>query len=435
MPLAGGAPRQVMDNVAWADWTPDGSDFAAVRFVDGRFQVEFPMGRSLYQPRGWASHLRFSPKGDLLAFQDHVQTGDDGRVVIIDRQGKVKVTSSFFTTNQGLAWSRDGKEVWFTASHEGAARAIYALDLSGKERLILRVPGTLTLHDITRDGRVLLTVDNAQFGVLGLAAGENAERNLSWFDWSLVADVSADGKTLLFFESGEGVGSNYSVFLRGMDGSPAVRLGSGAFPALSPDGKWVAALDNASPIQLQLLPTGAGQQRQITHDALEHLGVRWTPDGKALVFTASEPNHAPRTYWMNLDEGKPRPITPEGTAGTLVSPDGKYVLALDAQNKRWLYPLAGGDPQPVSAALKDTETVVSWEPDGQSVLVGERGFPFKVSRVYLNSTRRDEVRTVSPSDAAGIVTLGGIRFSADRKSYAYSYYRILSDLYVVDGLR
>ncbi len=163
--------------------------------------------------------------------------------------------------------------------------------------------------------------------------------------------------------------------------------------------------------------------------------MRWTPDGKALVFTASEPNHAPRTYWMNLDEGKPRPITPEGTAGTLVSPDGKYVLALDAQNKRWLYPLAGGDPQPVSAALKDTETVVSWEPDGQSVLVGERGFPFKVSRVYLNSTRRDEVRTVSPSDAAGIVTLGGIRFSADRKSYAYSYYRILSDLYVVDGLR
>jgi eukaryotic-like serine/threonine-protein kinase len=278
-------------------------------------------------------------------------------------------------------------------------------------------------------------VDNAQFGILALAPGESAERNLSWFDWSLVADMSPDGKTLLFFESGEGVGSNYSVFIRGMDGSPAVRLGSGAFPALSPDGKWVAALNNGSPNQLELLPTGTGQQRQITHDALEHLGVRWTPDGKALVFSASEPNHAPRTYWMNLDEGKPRAITPEGTAGTLVSPDGKYVLAIDGQNKRWLYPLAGGDTQPVSAVLKDTETVLSWEPDGKSVLVGERGFPFNVWRVYLNSTRRDEVRTVSPSDAAGIVTLGGIRFSADRKSYAYSYYRILSDLYVVDGLR
>jgi Tol biopolymer transport system component len=220
-----------------------------------------------------------------------------------------------------------------------------------------------------------------------------------------------------------------------MDGSPAVRLGSGAFPALSPDGKWVAAIDNGSPQQLELLPTGTGQKRQVTNDALEHLGARWTPDGMALVFTASEPNHALRTYWMSLDEGKSRPITPEGTAGTLVSPDGKYVLALDAQNKRWLYPLAGGDPQPVSAVLKETETALSWEPDGQSLLVGERGFPFNVTRVYLNSTRRDNVRTVSPSDAAGIVTLGGIRFSADRKSYAYSYYRILSDLYVVDGLR
>jgi len=435
MPLAGGAPREIMENVSWADWTPDGSDLAAVRLAGGRFQVEFPLGHSLYQPRGWASHVRFSPKGDLLAFQDHVQTGDDGRVVVIDRKGKVKATSSFFVTTQGLAWSRDGKEVWYTGSHEGAARAIYAMDLSAKERLVLRVPATLTLQDITRDGRALLTVDNAQFGMLGLSAGDTAERNLSWFDWSLAADVSSDGKTLLFFESGEGVGSNYSIFIRGMDGSPAVRLGSGAFPALSPDGKWVAAIDNGSPQQLELLPTGTGQKRQLTSDSLEHLGVRWTPDGKALLFSASEPNHSPRTYWMSLDGGKPRAITPEGTSGTLVSSDGKYVLALDSQNKRWLYPLAGGDPQPVTAALRDSDMVLAWEPDGQSLLVGERGFPFKVSRVYLNSTRRDVVRTVSPSDAAGVVSLGGIRFSPDRKSYAYSYYRILSDLYVVDGLR
>jgi len=220
-----------------------------------------------------------------------------------------------------------------------------------------------------------------------------------------------------------------------MDGSPAVRLGRGSFPSLSPDGKWVAALDNSSPQQLQLLPTGAGQQRQLTHDPLEHIDVRWTPDGKALVFDASEPNHAPRTYWMNLDEGKARPITPEGTPGTQVSPDGKFVLTFDGQNKRWLYPLAGGDPQAVSAAIKDSEAILSWEPDGKSLLVGERASPFKVSRVYLNSTRRDEVLTLSPSDAAGIVTLAGTCFSADHKSYAYSYYRILSDLYVVDGLR
>jgi Tol biopolymer transport system component len=435
VPLAGGAPRQVLESVAWADWTPDGSDLAAVRLVEGRFRVEFPLGHNIYQPRGWASHVRFSPKGDLIAFQDHVQTGDDGRVVIIDREGKVKATSGFFTTSQGLAWSRDGKEVWFTASHEGSARAIYALNLSGKDRLVLRVPGTLSLQDIARDGRVLLTVDNAQFGTLGLSAGETNERNLSWFDWSIAADLSPDGKSLVFFESGEGVGSNYSIFMRGMDGSPAVRLGSGAFPALSPDGKWVAALDNGSPAQLQLLPIGTGQRRQITNDSLEHVRVNWAPDGKAVVFSASEPNHPMRSYWMSLDDGKARAITPEGVTGTLVSPDGKYLLAIDSQNKRWLYPLAGGNPEPLSAAFKDTEIVLNWEADGQSLLVGERGVPFKVSRVYVNSNRREEVKTVFPTDAAGIVTIGGIRVSPDRKSYAYSYYRILSDLYVVDGLR
>jgi len=231
------------------------------------------------------------------------------------------------------------------------------------------------------------------------------------------------------------VGSNYSIFMRGMDGSAAVRLGSGAFPALSPDGKWVVALDNSSPRQLELLPTGTGQMRQLTHDALEHLRVDWVPNGKAIVFTASEPNHPARTYWMNLVDGKTRAITPEGTEGGLVSPDGKYLLARDPDRKRWLYPLEGGDPQPLSATLKEGETPIDWESDGQSLLVGERGFPLKVSRVFLNSTRREDVRSFAPSDAGGIATLGGVRFSADRKSYVYDYFRILSDLYVVDGLK
>jgi serine/threonine protein kinase/Tol biopolymer transport system component len=436
MPLAGGAPRQVLEKVNWADWTPDGSDLVVARLAGGlRNSLEFPLGRTIYQPRGWASHLRFSPRGDLLAFADHVQTGDDGRVVVIDREGNRKVTSSFYTTVQGLAWSADGTEVWFTASHEGAARAVYAMNLSGKERLVLRVPGTLTLQDITRSGRVLLTVENAQFGMLGFRSEETNERNLSWFDWSLTGDVSPDGKNLVFAESGEGVGANYAIFMREMDGSAAVRLGEGAFPSLSPDAKWVAALNNASPAQIELLPTGAGQPRQVTTDSLEHVRVGWVPPGKAIVFSASEPNHALRTYWMNLEDGKTRAITPEGTNGTLVSPDGKYLLAVDPERRRWLYPLDGGDPQRLSVDLENDDALIDWERDGKSLLVSKPGIPAKVVRVYLHSSRREDVRTVSPSDPAGIVSIVGIRFSADRKAYAYSYFRILSDLYVVDGLR
>jgi len=163
--------------------------------------------------------------------------------------------------------------------------------------------------------------------------------------------------------------------------------------------------------------------------------VGWVPTGKAIVFSASEANRAPRTYGMNLDDGKAHVITPEGTTGALVSPDAKYLLATDPELKRWLYPLNGGDPKPLSAALNDDDLLIDWEPDGNSILVGQRGTSCRVMRVYLNSSRREDVRTFAPSDTAGIVTVGAVRFSADRKTYAYSYYRILSDLYVVDGLR
>ncbi|MBV8051654.1 MAG: serine/threonine-protein kinase, partial [Acidobacteriaceae bacterium] len=435
VPLAGGAPREVADDVTWADWTPDGSDIAITRVAERGDNLQFPVGKIIYQPRGWVSHVRFSPHGDMIAVADHVPNGDDGRVVILDRNGHIKLASSFFITVQGLAWSPDQKEVWFTASKEGSSRALYAMDLSGKERLVLRVPGVLTIQDITKNGRALLTVESDHFGILGFHDGDKNERDLSWFDWSLLADVSPDGKNLVFFESGEGVGSNYSVFMRGMDGSPAVRLGSGEFPDLSRDGKWVAALNLASPSQIELLPTGAGQPRVVTNDSLEHTRVRWVPSGRALIFSAFDTNHGPRTYWMDLDSGKMRPVTPEGTLGLLVSPDGKFLLARDSERKRWLYPLEGGDPQPFDFTLDPNDFIIDWEKDGKSLLVMKPGNPARVMRVYVGSSKIEDVKTLSPSDPAGVVTVGGAHFSADRKSYAYDYFRILSDLYVVDGLK
>ena len=432
--LSGGAAREVLDEVSWADWTPDGSDLAIVREGSRLNHLEFPANKTIYQPQGWVSHVRFSRHGDLLAFADHLPTGDDGRVVVVDREGKTKATSSFYTTVEGLAWSGDGKEVWFAASPSGAARAIYAMDLKGRERLVLHVPGTLTLQDIARDGRVLLTQDNTQIQIMALPPGETSEKNLSWFDWSGAADLSPDGKTLLFDETGEGVGAKYSVFLRKTDGSPAVRLGDGAYPAMSPDGKWVAALDLSSPAQIELLPTGIGQPRRLTHDALAHTLVAWVPDGSGLVCIAAEPNQLARSYLMDLN-GKSRAITPFGTAGFRVTPDSKYLLATDGERKQWLYPLAGGEPVPFPVKLDIDDFVVRFELDGKRILVRHRGVPAKIERVFLDSSRREEVRQISPSDPAGVQEIISVHFSADGKSYAYSYFRTLSDLWVVDGLK
>jgi serine/threonine protein kinase len=435
--LAGGAPREILDHVDGADWTPDGSDLAVVHSKGELFanNLEFPAGKVIYHPQGWVSHVRFSRRGDLIAFADHVPTGDDGRVVVVDRDGMRKVASSFCTSVEGVAWSSDGKEVWFTASPAGSARAVYALSLSGKERLVMRVPATLSLQDIARDGRVLITEDNMQSGIVALPPGEKSERNLSWFDWSLALDLSPDGQNLIFSESGEATGGRYGIFSRKTDGSPAVRLGDGASGgSLSPDGKWVATDDLSSPSQVQLLPTGTGQPRRLTSDNMAHAVVGWLPDGSGLVYLAADPNGPVRSYVMDLT-GKSHAVTPPGANPSVVTPDGKFLLAQDPDGSYVYYPLAGGDPKPFPAKLESDDRVTTFEPDGRSVLVFKRGVPARVVRVSLETNQRELIKEVAPADVAGVQSVSGIIFSADRKSYAYSYNRVLSDLWVVDGLK
>ena len=221
VPLVGGAPREVMDNVEWADWSPDGSTLAIVRQEQGRHRLEFPPGKLLYEADGWIGHLRISPKADMIAFIDHPQLGDDGgAVAVVDMAGKKTTLSTGWDSIQGIAWAPGNDEIWFTATRTGGDRSLYAVNLSGNVRLLARVPGELTLLDVDRDGNVLLTRGNDRAGMIGLAPGEPKERDLSWLDWSTPGDLSADGRTVLFAETGEGGGPKYAVYLRKTDNSP-----------------------------------------------------------------------------------------------------------------------------------------------------------------------------------------------------------------------
>jgi Tol biopolymer transport system component len=434
VPLAGGAPREVLDQVMWADWSTDSQSLAVIRPGAGNAnRLEYPIGTLIYAPDGWVSHVRFSPNGEFLAIADHIQSGDDGRIVIIDQHGNKKTSSSFYSSVQGLAWSPNGKEVWFSAVPNGAARSLYALDFSGKERLIYRAPGGVTIHDISRSGKVLLTTDKTRLGLFALAPGETRERSLSWFDWSLLNDFSPDGKTLLFSESGES--NNDGVFLRHTDGSPAVRLSDGDFSRLSPDGKW-ALVEVSKPPHLMLVPTGVGEPRQIG-DNTPHYFADWLPDGKSVIFTASEPGHGRRAYVQDIDPpgSGSRPVTPEDVSGNLVTPDGKWLLATDAQRQRWLYPIAGGERQKLNFDIAPGEFPLGFFDNGKSLLLRTRALPLKVTRVNLATGKREPFKEIAPPDPAGAQSIPFIRFSADGKSYAYSLGRQLSDLYVVDGLK
>jgi eukaryotic-like serine/threonine-protein kinase len=438
VPLAGGAPREVLDDVWGADWTPDGQSLAVIRTGPpfSHRHVEFPAGNIIYEPDSWCSHLRFSPNGEWLAFADHVINGDDGRVVITDTHGNRKTTSSFYTSVQGVAWTPDGKEVWFSAVPGGSARAVYAMDLSGKERLIYRAPGGLTLHDISRTGKVLLTANKARIGLYALPPGETRERSLSWFDWSLLADMSPDGKTVLFSETGEATGGNYGLYLRKTDGSPAVRLGDGEHGSLSPDGQWVVA-EVGSPSKLVLLPTGVGESRQLTDNEIGHRVPGWLHDGKAIVYVAVQPGHGSRTCLLDLQSGTSRPLTPEGTIGYWfeITPDDKLMLARDSKAQWWFYPIAGGEPQKLNSPVNPGEITLGFSSDGKSLRVRTRTIPAKVFNVDLATGKRTLWKEIAPADPAGAQMIFGLNFSADGKSYSYSMSRTLSDLFVVDGLK
>ena len=444
-PLVGGAPREVLENVQWADWAPDGNTLAVVRDFGGRNRLEYPAGKVLYETGGWISHPRISPKGDQVAFLDHPIQGDDsGSVDIVDSSGKLRVLSNNWLSLQGMAWSGNGDEIWFTATRIGIDRALYAVSLSGGERLVARMPGTLTLLDTWRDGRVLLTRASWRRELVGSSSDQARERDLSWLDYSYPADLSADGKTLLFDEEGEGAvlshgnsGWTYAVYLRGTDASPGVRLGEGTAVALSPDQKWVIAQPTGSPAQFALLPTKAGESKALTNDNINHIWARWLPDSQHIVFSGNEPGKGVRLYVQDILGGAAKPITPEGVQAMAfaVSGDGKTVAAIGPNQKALLYSVAGGDPRPLSG-LSPGEEPVTWTQDGAGLYTYQPGeLPTKVYRVDLATGKKSPWKELMPIDPAGIETLGPILMTPDGKSFVYGYHRTLSDLYLVEGLK
>jgi eukaryotic-like serine/threonine-protein kinase len=445
-PLAGGAPREMLENVQWADWGPDANNLAIVRDYGGRNRLEYPIGKPLYVTGGWIGHPRFSPKGNLIAFLDHPIQGDDsGSLTIVDLQGNKKSLTGEWFTEQGLAWSPDGNEVWFTASKTGTDRTLYAATLDGKVRMVLRLPGALMLLDIAKDGRILLMRASWRRELLGISGADRREHELSWLDYSYPADLSADGKILLFDEEGGGGaldysksgGFSYAVYLRKTDASAAVLLGEGGAVSLSPDTKWAIAQTQGSPSQLRLLPTGAGEPKQLTKDDVNHSWARWFPDQKRILFSGNEPGKGVRLYVLDLASNRSQPISPEGVHGTAfaISPDSQFVGGIGPDQNGYLYPVNGGEPRAI-AGLKPGEQPITWSSDSRSLYVYQPGeLPARVYQLNLQTGQRTPWRQLMPSDPAGVENIGPILLTPDAKNCVYGYHRMLADLYLVEGLK
>jgi len=432
------APRDLLAGVEQADWTPDGSSLAAVHVVGGKTRLEFPIGKVLYETAGWISHLRFSPKGDRLAFIDHPLLRDDGGIIsVVDLAGKKSELTERWASAYGLAWSPSGDEIWFTATATGFSRSLRGVTLSGKLRELLSAPGTLTLHDVGAGGRALISRDAMRSGVIGLAPGETKERDLSWQDWTTPSAITEDGKHMLFTEAGEAGGGEYAVFIRDTNGGSAVRLGQGTSRGLSTDGQWALVLrQNMSPPDFVLLPTGVGQQRTLPTGSVSPNRGEFLPDFKSILLEGHEPGHASRVYVMNVDGGQPRAISPEGfrLRGRSLSPDGKRI-ALGSADGIALVSIDGGEPQ-LSRGSQPGDQVVRWTKDGQALFVGNpNDTSCAVSRLDLQTGARTPWKTFSPADRAGVNAAACPLISADEQHYVFGYTRTLSDLFLVEHLK
>jgi Tol biopolymer transport system component len=436
--LSGNAPREIAENVLAADWAPNGTDLAVVHIAGGRTRLEYPLGHSLHETTGWIGNPRVSRDGNLVAFVDHPLSGDDtGSITVADRAGKKKVLSGPWASAQGIAWSPDGKEIWFTASPVSIVRSLRSVTLSGKARLIANSLGTL--HDLSPDGRALIGRDVVRSRLLYVPPGEARERDLTWLDSSIAVDLSSDGTTVLFAEEGEGGGGVGAVYLRKSEGSPPVRLGEGYALALSPDKKWALATPmNFS--ELHLLPTGVGQAKKLERGGIEtYQDARFLPDSKRIVFGGRERGRRWRLYVQDFEGGGPKPITPEGAGSAFrvnfVSPDGRFVTGPGSEGGFFLYPVDGGSPVPIRG-FEEGEVPIQWTADGRSLYVHRPAR--EEARVWvldLSTGRRTHWKNLVPFDPAGSSMVLNISITPDGKSYIYGYGQMLSDIYLVEGLR
>jgi eukaryotic-like serine/threonine-protein kinase len=424
--MTGGAPREILDDVIAADWSP-GGDLAVVR----RGQVEFPLGTTIHGPHRF-SYVRISPDGQRLALVE----GPD--IVVLDRSGKKKTLSSGWGEMTTLAWSPSGDEVWFAAgSRRNQAWALRAVSQTGKERVVLSSPGTgISILDVFRDGRALISTQVGKMGCSCLPPGQVQTRELSWLDGSAPEALSADGQSLLLSELLRGAGEKGSIYLRKTDGSDAIRLGDGYGEDLSPDGKWALTTEVAGRRHWILVPTGPGSPKTLPPGPLVgRFEANFLPNGRQIVFGGREKDRGRRIYIQDIDSGSVHAISPEDvvTRG-LATPDSRYVIG-QQKGRAVKYPVDGSTPIPLTY-LDSDDVPLQWSAD-ESVLYVQRTevWPPAVDRVSTKTGERMRWKTIQPADPAGVDSVLRILITPDGKSYCHDYVRILSELSIVEGVK
>jgi len=442
----GSGIRILAEQAMEADWLPDGRRLAVLDngSVGRARHLDFPQGTREWEPFFAIHSLRVSPRGDKLAcFSEPGNIRGTGKVAVLDTSGR-RIELADVSGFTGLAWGPDGLDIWFSEEKEGSS-SLFALSPSGKHRLLLHQAGRLRLLDVARDGRVLASLDKELKGVIGRSSQAGGqERDLGWNEANLATQISTDGTRVLLGQGGDWGTLMGSIYLRPMDGSPAVRVGAGERFAMSPDGQWVLTSTSSSATQLSLIPTGPGTPKTIPLGKAIFVSHLWClPGNSGFLLWGMAPGGNQSLFVVGPEGGMPRLLLDGASVwqgSEPISPDGRWVAVInynpgDVMNSGLkLVPMDGGPAMNVRGTQRGD--ILSGWADGRGLLLFNRdGLPARMVRLDLDTGRRDPLREFMPADPSGISGIQEIHMSRDNRSYTYNYVRRLSDLYLIEGLK
>jgi serine/threonine protein kinase/Tol biopolymer transport system component len=443
VPLAGGTPREVAENVLQADWSPDGAELAIIRQNGMATRVEYPIGTLRYETSYQVRHVRISPDGKRLAILE-LSRGESDLAIIDPGKQPVTIARGWARGATGLAWSPDGRQIWVSGTASGAPPALYSVDVEDSSvRLVTRLTGGIRIFDLSPRGEVLLSNSNWRAALVwkapdAIATMAEPERDLSWLDWSALADLAPNGRAILFSETREGGGTKGAVYLRRLSDPAPIHLGDGLGDALSPDGRWALCRHAA---KLVITPTGSGQSRDLTVDGAFDNGAMWLPDSRRVVLAgATKQTSGFRLYLVDTLDETAKAISPEiwgnGTRAFAVSPDGRSVAGMTKEQTIALYSIDGSAPAiPVAGSVKG-EIPIQWSADGASLFVHDpTALPARVNRLTLATGAREPWKEFMPADPAGVYKIAPVLITPAGDAYAYNAMRVLSELYVAEGLK
>jgi Tol biopolymer transport system component len=439
--LAGGGVRRLMENTGHADWAPDGNSMAVVHYVDRRCRLEYPVGRVIHETPEWISRPCVSKDGKRVGFIEHRARGHtDGDVCVVDEKGQVKVLASSLTNGSGLLWSPSGTELWFSGIDEDQHHGVWAVDLEGNHRTLLLHSHRVFLHDVTAEGRALMSIGTLRAEAHADAGPETPDINVSWFDGAFVTDISRDGEEILFFEGHEAENPQYAVYMRNLDGSPGVRLGSGICTRFSPDGQWVLATRFRPEPDLLIYPTGFGEASSLRWpEIVRYLWAGWHPDGEQIFVLASDESSTGCLFRGRRSEPSRSKIWDEEaildwTDGPPIAPDGNRLALRRSDHSVVILDLTTGGVTPLSGLAREDEPI-RFDPTGRTLfLANMAGVNPRVDRLDLETGERHHLREIRPVNPTGVVGTTAPVVTPDGKRYAFTLMRQLTDLFLVEGL-